>query len=212
MSNERSAASASGRSRRAPAMMVIAASTATFAAAVQGAPPAPPTPQPASSQAPPAAPPRQPSTPGVTNVQAASTSGPVSGGGDAPHGALPMTTQTTRVTELVRPFAPSGAPPGIEPSFWKAIVPADNAGQRGARRARSKALLRHAALEGRHGRLRHLPRREPRLHRPARHFRGHRRQARPAQRADHAERRSSSRRSSGTAARRRSRSRPSCRS
>jgi cytochrome c peroxidase len=39
-----------------------------------------------------------------------------------------MTTQTTRVTELVRPFPPSGAPPGIEPSFWKAIVPADNVG------------------------------------------------------------------------------------
>ena len=37
-----------------------------------------------------------------------------------------MTTQTTRVTELVRAFPPSGAPPGIEPSFWKAIVPADN--------------------------------------------------------------------------------------
>ena len=39
-----------------------------------------------------------------------------------------MTTQTTRVTELVRAFPPSGAPPGIEPSFWKAIVPADNTG------------------------------------------------------------------------------------
>jgi cytochrome c peroxidase len=39
-----------------------------------------------------------------------------------------MTTQTTRVTELVRPFPPSGAPAGIEPSFWKFIVPTDNAG------------------------------------------------------------------------------------
>jgi cytochrome c peroxidase len=57
-----------------------------------------------------------------------SKTGPVSGGGDAPHGALPMTTQTTRVTELVRPFPSSGAPAGIEPSFWKAMVPADNLG------------------------------------------------------------------------------------
>jgi len=57
-----------------------------------------------------------------------SQKGPISGGGEAPHGALPMTAQTTRVTELVRPFPPSGAPPGIEPSFWKAIVPADNVG------------------------------------------------------------------------------------
>jgi cytochrome c peroxidase len=61
-------------------------------------------------------------------VQAVSKSPPVSGGGEAPHGALPMTTQTTRVTELVRPFAPSGAPPGIEPSVWKAVVPPDNIG------------------------------------------------------------------------------------
>jgi cytochrome c peroxidase len=112
-------------------MMVIAASTATFAAAVQGAPPAPPqqpAAQPPSVPASPPTPPRQPPTPGVTNVQAVSKSPPVSGGGEAPHGALPMTTQTTRVTELVRPFAPSGAPPGIEPSFWKAVVPPDNVG------------------------------------------------------------------------------------
>jgi len=39
-----------------------------------------------------------------------------------------MTTQTTRVMELMRPLPASGAPAGIEPSFWKAIVPADNAG------------------------------------------------------------------------------------
>jgi cytochrome c peroxidase len=63
----------------------------------------------------------------VKNVQAVSTSKPVSGGGDAPHGSLPMTTQMSRVTELVRPVPPSGAPAGIDPSFWKAIIPADNA-------------------------------------------------------------------------------------
>jgi len=37
-----------------------------------------------------------------------------------------MTTQTARVMELVRPVAPGAAPAGIEPSFWKAIVPTDN--------------------------------------------------------------------------------------
>ncbi|HMJ52790.1 MAG TPA: cytochrome c peroxidase [Polyangiaceae bacterium] len=39
-----------------------------------------------------------------------------------------MTTQTTRVMELVRALPPSGAPAGIEPSFWKFLVPPDNAG------------------------------------------------------------------------------------
>ena len=111
MSNERSAASPRSRAHRAPVMMVIAASTATFAAAVRGAPPAP----------------SVPPAPGTT-MPAVSTAGPVSGGGEAPHGALPMSTQTTRVMELVRPLPPSGAPAGIEPSFWKAIVPADNVG------------------------------------------------------------------------------------
>jgi cytochrome c peroxidase len=133
MRNERSAASARPRAHRLPVMIVIAASSATFAAAVEGAPPAQPQPQRApatgqgpASQAVPATPPRQPPTPGVTNVQSVSNSGPVSGGGDAPHGALPMTTQTTRIGELVR--IPAGAVPGgVEPSFWKTLVPNDNA-------------------------------------------------------------------------------------
>jgi hypothetical protein len=125
MSNERSAVSASP-AHRAPVIIVIAASIVSFAAAVHGAPPAPPVQAPAAQSAS-SAPPRQPPTPGVKNVQAVSTSGPASGGGDAPHGSLPMTTQTTRVSELVRPLPPSGAPAGIEPSFWKFIVPTDNA-------------------------------------------------------------------------------------
>src|SRR5690349_13204555 len=87
MRNERSAASPRFRARRVPVMMVIAASTATFAAAVQGAPPTPApqaSAQPPSTQASPPAPPGLPATPGVTNVQSVSNSGPVSGGGDAP--------------------------------------------------------------------------------------------------------------------------------
>jgi len=131
MRNERSAAGPKSFTHRTPLMIVIAASIATFAAAVQGAPPAPPQQppaQPPSVQAAQPTPPRQPPTPGVTNVQALSTSGPVSGGGDAPHGSLPMTTQTARVMELVRPLPAGAPPPGIEPSFWKAIVPADNVG------------------------------------------------------------------------------------
>jgi cytochrome c peroxidase len=133
MTNDRSAASARSRAHRVPAMFLIATSTATFAAVVHGAPPAqqtqqaPAAQQPPATQAVPSTPPRQPPTPGVTNVQSVSNSGPVSGGGDAPHGALPMTTQQTRVTELIR-VAPGSVPTGVEPSFWKTIIPSDNAG------------------------------------------------------------------------------------
>lgn len=52
---------------------------------------------------------------------------PVSGGGDGPHGALAMAKQEAALSKIVKPIAPDGrAPAGIEPTFWKAIVPADN--------------------------------------------------------------------------------------
>jgi cytochrome c peroxidase len=54
--------------------------------------------------------------------------GPVSGGGNAPHGALPMSAQLTQISAWARPLPASAAPAGVEPSFWKSIVPADNAG------------------------------------------------------------------------------------
>ena len=127
---------------------------------------------------------------------------PPSGGGDAPHGALPMDRQTAATIAAIKPLPHNTAPAGIDPCFWEALVPKDNAPP-AARRARAKALLRHAALGRRHRRLRHLPRRQPRLHRPAAGLGGHRRPARPAQRADDAERAASSRPCSSTAARRR---------
>jgi len=53
---------------------------------------------------------------------------PVSGGGDAPHGALPMQKQQAQIDRLTKPLpANGGAPAGIDPAYWKAIVPADNA-------------------------------------------------------------------------------------
>ncbi len=51
---------------------------------------------------------------------------PVSGGGDAPHGALTMQKQQAMLDALPKPRA-APAPAGIDPSFWKAIIPADNA-------------------------------------------------------------------------------------
>lgn len=50
-----------------------------------------------------------------------------SGGGNAPHGALPMAQQTAAVTGWFRPLPPSGAPAGIDPAYWSALVPKDNA-------------------------------------------------------------------------------------
>ena len=53
---------------------------------------------------------------------------PVSGGGDAPHGALSMDKQQAGMDRLSKPLpANGGAPAGIDPSYWKAIVPPDNA-------------------------------------------------------------------------------------
>ncbi|MET0593403.1 MAG: cytochrome c peroxidase [Polyangiaceae bacterium] len=135
MRNDRSAASARSRAHRVPAILLIATTTATFAAVVHGAPPAPPqqtqqapaAQQPPATQAAAATPPKQPATPGVTSVQSVSNTGPASGGGEAPHGALPMTTQLSKIGELVR-VAPGSVPAGVEPSFWKTIVPNDNAG------------------------------------------------------------------------------------
>lgn len=50
-----------------------------------------------------------------------------SGGGDAPHGALPMTRQMAMLDGFVRPMPPSGAPAGIAPSYFTTLVPKDNA-------------------------------------------------------------------------------------
>lgn len=52
---------------------------------------------------------------------------PVSGGGEGPHGALPMAKQLAVANGVVTPST-GGSPQGIDPSFWKAIVPADNVG------------------------------------------------------------------------------------
>lgn len=62
----------------------------------------------------------------TTNPAAASTqqlpaARPVSGGGGAPHGAQPLEKQLAAIA----PLKPGGTG-GVDPAFWKAIVPADN--------------------------------------------------------------------------------------
>jgi cytochrome c peroxidase len=52
---------------------------------------------------------------------------PVSGGGDGPHGALKMDKQLAAADRLVKPMPiGSGAPGGIDPAYWKILVPPDN--------------------------------------------------------------------------------------
>src|SRR5689334_14743519 len=50
---------------------------------------------------------------------------PVSGGGDGPHGAMKLEAQQAALDKLVKPSV--GVPPGIDPAYWKVLVPADNA-------------------------------------------------------------------------------------
>ena len=137
---------------------------------------------------------------------------PAASGGKASHGALAMDGQAALLAPWVAPTQAVAVPKGVYAQFWRRschrTIPAIRRS-----RARPEALLRHRAS-----------RRTARVacatcHDVSRGFTdqraglgGHRRQARPAQRADHAERALLRRRSSGTAARRRSRSRRSCRS
>ncbi len=117
-----------GRSR-SPQRIGLAIASITvpltmLAFAVNGAPPPSGTakPPPANAASPSAttnaaAPPAQ-AVPGAAK--------PVSGGGDAPHGAMPMSKQIAAVTSAQRPLAPNAQPSGVDPAFWNAIVPKDN--------------------------------------------------------------------------------------
>jgi cytochrome c peroxidase len=55
------------------------------------------------------------------------SSEPVSGGGTAPHGATPMDAQQKQLTSIANDLAGKLAPGGIDPAYWKTLVPADNA-------------------------------------------------------------------------------------
>jgi cytochrome c peroxidase len=58
----------------------------------------------------------------------APASGKVSGGGSAPHGALPMGEQQAMVAEWFGSAPEVVVPQGVSPAFWKALVPPDNVG------------------------------------------------------------------------------------
>ncbi len=109
--------------RGAPLAAAAFASLA-FGGVVWGAPPTPP----AGTAKPPAP---NAANPAATTNQAAPRPAevpgarPASGGGNAPHGALPMDRQNALLSAAAP--APAGAVPGgVDPAFWKAIVPADN--------------------------------------------------------------------------------------
>ena len=128
----------------------------------------------------------------------------------APHGAMPMQAQQQRLDQLITGL--STPPPGIDPVAWATIyVPADNPTDAGPHRPRPQAVFRYAPVEGRHGVLRHLPRREPRLHRPAQRLGRDRRSSRQALRTDDHERGSSPKHVLGRSRADARRNRPSCR-
>jgi cytochrome c peroxidase len=51
---------------------------------------------------------------------------PVSGGGEGAHGALAMEQQLSRLSQLQAKQLSAGAPEGVSPSYWNALVPKDN--------------------------------------------------------------------------------------
>jgi len=61
-------------------------------------------------------------------VLPASGTPPVSGGGGAPHGALPMDKQLGTITTWLAQTPAAAAPAGVSPTYWKLLAPADNVG------------------------------------------------------------------------------------
>jgi len=55
------------------------------------------------------------------------TSPPASGAGSAPHGATPMETQLQQLTAMRSELPDKNAPAGVDPVYWKTLVPPDNA-------------------------------------------------------------------------------------
>jgi cytochrome c peroxidase len=113
------------RLRGALATVALVAPLA-YTLVVSGAPATAPAPAPTGK--PPGA---NVASPVATTNEAAPLAGaaskPISGGGEGPHGTLPMSKQQAAFDKIAKPIAPGGgAPAGIEPSFWKSIVPADN--------------------------------------------------------------------------------------
>jgi cytochrome c peroxidase len=51
---------------------------------------------------------------------------PASGGGSAPHGALPMDKQVGAITSLLGHAPADAVPAGVSPAYWRLLAPADN--------------------------------------------------------------------------------------
>jgi cytochrome c peroxidase len=102
----------------------LVAAALVYAVLVNGAPPAAGTAKPPGADAAAPASTSNAAAPPAEKVPGAEK--PVSGGGDAPHGALKMDKQLAAVERLVKPLPASGAPGGIDPAYWKILVPTDN--------------------------------------------------------------------------------------
>jgi cytochrome c peroxidase len=101
------------------------AAPVVYAVVVSGAPQTAPPP---AIDKPPGADAASPVATTHTAAPAAATTGKaLSGGGDGPHGAMPMEKQLAALPSLVKPLPAGAAPGGIDPAYWKALVPSDNA-------------------------------------------------------------------------------------
>lgn len=104
------------------AAVVTAPAAYSLLGSAQTPPPGTAKPAPADAAAPSA-------TTGAQTPPAAAVPGgekPVSGGGDAPHGALAMDRQINSIMAVVKPLPYNTAPPGIDPTYWAYITPKDN--------------------------------------------------------------------------------------
>jgi cytochrome c peroxidase len=126
---QRSIGSVLRRRTRLIATGIAFGTLTAYAFVVSGAPPAPPASGGSSSefQGPRGADAAAPSATTHAAAPAAGANRPVSGGGSAPHGALAMDQQLAMLQRLVKPAQLDVAPAGMDPSFFKSLVPADNA-------------------------------------------------------------------------------------
>lgn len=122
---QRSTASVRGRRARFIAAGALFGTLTVYAYVVSGA--AGPGGSSADAQGPRGADAAAPSaTTPAAAPRAAASHRPASGGGSAPHGALPMAEQLAMLQRLVKPMPLDVAPAGMDPSFFKDLVPADN--------------------------------------------------------------------------------------
>ena len=104
------------------------------------------------------------------------------------HGDASAEYQLAELQKLKLEQDVTKAPAGLDPVVWAAYRPRRQQDDAGARGVGAETVFRYAALAGQLRFLRHLPRRDARLHRPAGDLGGDQGTAWQAERADDAQR------------------------